>query len=660
MKRVLILYWLLVAIRVYGQGIQWPEALVIGELSCLELNPHQLEVMTEQTLYSKTFTSQNELSLFRQTDLYTLAQQFTYSVERDGWLGSTNHFADMRGRALLKQNKYIDKIGIEWMPLSSYYSQQDGNVFQTLIDIGPVVQLSPFDIPIVIHGGLSAIAWNKQFPKLKQLITNELNDTLGIYGGFDIGKTRSRLGELPLYFNGSFQGRAVEGAREIRANAGLLFATRIHSGDSLFAFFGDTVSDGNDAFLSQGIDQWGGYINSPRTLEHSLQFTGGVKGVERNGIKPAFHYSFNQYSLQYPTDKDLLNDVRNRMHRVALGLQSSEILDIDYRGNIFFCWEEDDKLFNLESIDDRSEQIVNIRDYDVFSTEMNHSLSKTWANNLGFDYSLHLSRYLRQYPLTYTSGSDTLESNDDYDEVVKKHDLSISVLPFEKVHVDLIGGYAVNYLFLLKAEQSDRSYIDRRYEVGLRAEFKLSESFIVEEELMASTDQKEFKFKLNRGRFPEYSRTMFSDLKAKWNISDSWSLQCQWVRSDWDNGYWDAAEYRDTIIDTLARDDYYAIQYKSTDQTVIVTADCLINEYFKIRGGCEFRDVYFREFRNGEYIINDLGAGYFAGPFIRFNIIVPQPVYLGKSVTLTGHIRRSIDNIADDFWDVSFTFETVF
>ncbi len=644
---------------VFGQGNDWPDAFLIADID-EENVVRPTEFSTEQTLYSKTFSSRNKGFLHFQKGRYTLSQRLVYSLERDDWLGSMNHFSDMSGKATRRTDGFFEYLGLEWMPLTSFHSQADGNVFQTLIDMGPVIHFSPLGIPVKAHGGLSAIAWNKQLPTFKQLVTSNLNDTLGLYGGLDIGKNGHRLGILPLYFNGSIHGRAVEGAREITGHAGLLFAVQMQSGDSLFAFVGDTISDGNDAFLSQGFSEWGGYVNNPRTVENSLHFLTGVKGIQRNGLSPSFHYSFSEYSLRYPSDPKLLNDVRHRTHGLTLAIESNRLFTVDYRGDLFFSWEEDDKLYNEDYIDEGAQRVVDIRDYDVFAAEMNHNVSKKFQNGLGLNYALHLSRYLREYPIFYVSGSDTLQSDDDYDEVVRKHELTFTVLPLKKVNVDLVGKYAQNFLYLLKAKQSDRSYLDRQYEMGVHSLIKPSDELIIEEKITAAVDQREFKFKLNNGRFPEYSRSIYSDFSVNWMISESWTLKGQWTSSYWDNGYWDASVYRDTIIDTLPRKDFYAIQYKSTDQTLLISSELKVNDHFLLVGGCEFRDVYFREFKNGEYLNNDLGAGYYAGPFVRVNVVIPKPAYLGNILTLKGHIRRSIDDIANDFWDVSFNLQAMF
>ncbi len=653
---------LVCSIALYGQGlVGWPDVLIMPEQSPRRDSAKAVTVQSNQTVYLKSVTSENRAALLKDDSLWALRQEVSSIEERDDWLGARSYRSDLHGRADYKGVPFIRSVGLEWAPTLHYEQRQKDVLFQGLADIGPRLEVAPYAIPVQLRGGVSALVWDDHVPTFEDIRYKQWYDTLGAYGGVEIGRMEGGIAGLPLLAYGSFYGRAVEGASQTTGLGMALYRTELSKGDSVFIYVADTMTNGNNAFISSGFSGGGGYVNTPRILDNSLRAVIGLKGVERLGIEPMLFYRFLHSYLKYPDSLALLNDAVNSRHAAGL-LGRGVIWGADYEGGIAMEFERDDKLPGLTISSGRDTFAVDVRDFEGFRPEMRHSIRRYWKNSLGFSYNYSISRYLREYPREYAYRGDTIQSEDDYDEALQTHRLEASVLPLERVTLRLIGEYARNLRFRLKASRSADSYIDRSYELGAVATLRPGDNLFLEERVAVQADIMEYKYKLFNGNYPPYSRTFASEAALRWRLSDVWRVFGQWSYSKWDNGYWDAPAYRDTTLDSLQRESYYAIQRKSTDQKINLMTEINPNDNLFIRGGIEFRDVYFLEFRNGAYITNDLGSGYVAAPFAEIDAAINN---LGAGprtnrIALRGRIRRVMDTIASDFWDMYISLEAWF
>jgi hypothetical protein len=649
----------LAAIAATGQGlVRWPEELIVSESPKRSDSASATAITSEQTVYLRSVRTDNRVAVTLLDSHAVARQQLSYTEERDAWLEARTSQSDLSGDVALRNVAFFDAIGVEWRPTLAYDHRQDQTIFQGLADIGPRIEASPFSIPLEVRGGVSALVWDDHVPGFDDIVQKRWRDTLGVYGGLEFGDASTALGPLPVRAHGSFYGRAVEGASQITGAGEMLYRAEMARGDSLYVHIIDTVSNGNNAFV--GGARGAGYINTPRVFANSFAAIAALKGIARLGIEPMLYYRFAHATLEYP-DSLVLNNAVNTRHAAAV-LGQGSLWGIAYEGGLAIEFEQDNKLpaLSLSATSGRDTLSVDTRDFEGFRPETRHRFMRYWDNGMGATYEFSINRYLREYPRLYVvDGADTIRSDDDYDEIVRTHQLEATVTPFEPFRLKLLGGFTRNLRYRLKPRRSADSYVDRTYMVGMHATIKPHEDVVIEERLTGRAEVMEFTFGLRNGAYPPYSRSIGSDARLRWRLSDMWNVSGQWDWSRWDYGYWDSPRYRDTTIDTTGRDSYYAIQHKSTDQKIILATELSPGRGMLVRGGVEFRDVYFLEYKNGGYVTNDLGTGYVAAPFLQMDARLGGAGPARRGVTVRGRIRRIMDTIADDYWDMHVTLEAL-
>jgi hypothetical protein len=639
----------------HAQANLWPLQLSVPQAGETVQDSLKIRYSLQQSLFEKSLKSVNEITWKPVDSIRHLEQNIIYEQKNDFNYDIRNHYIDLSGAFLRDLPLKGSSLGLSWTPVLNVHRNDTVGNARTTLDIGPVARYTWQTVPFYVRGGFSAIGWNDSLrTPLTDVRLSDSYERSGFYGALDIGDYARRLPYIPVYLSARLFGRSVkESGLGAIIGSGLL-ATGTQTGDSLFVYYGDSLSNGKEAYLGEGVDGTSRYTNTPWRIERSIQVMGGVRGRERFHLTPALVYGFSTNSITYPTTNNL-NDQKISRHFVnALGATDTS-LNIFYNGGIRFGWEQYDKLFAAdlgERADsyNRDSLSSNLGDYVEYAPRMDHQIGVKLPLNLLLGYKYALWRTYTEYPNFYLQDLDTVENDNDKDRLMALHQVSVSTVDYDKWRVQLFGelsDYTLNYL---RGGLSGANYNERRYAVGLNCTYAPLENLQFSEYGIAEARITDYQFKENHREplaRPPYSRSFRSVLEGTWKVNDHYIMTGKWTEKYDDDGYWYGSEYR--RIDSLTGlpekiPEYYAIVNKSIYYILEFSSIVPVSERLIFQGGLVFSDAYDREYKKGTYQIKDYGRGYIIEPFIKASVSISK-------IMAEFHLRRTINTIDEEKWD---------
>ncbi|MBD3391275.1 MAG: hypothetical protein GF418_04395 [Chitinivibrionales bacterium] len=623
----------------------------------------------------RTLTSSNSAVLRHNDSLGFVSQSMKYDVSVNNDLELQNHYLDLSGH--VTQDRYpfeFSSLGVEWMPFMNLNRGQRKSTTQNTLHLGPTLGLSVKGIPFRLRGGGAVDVWHDELPDhvsdydLRDV--RDMEEDIGVYGGISAGNgTEEILPGIPVYTEGSAYIREQDSANVATTRAQVLFLKELNLGDSLCLYVADSLLMGKSAHMS---DRPGGetqFSTTPHRVWHAVRATGGFRARPRLHFRPSVGYTFSLSTLAYPS---FLGDVQRTDHTIVAMLESAETFFLDYAGGIQFDFVEEDWMYRFsvplearrwaspdgDTVDNLDTLDKNLLDNDELVTAMSHRVGKYLDNGLGLTYTFEIRRNQISYPNFYyqdtDTAQDTVRSVEDADRIRHRHRLELTLLSRERVRVTLQGEYLKNVTSYVRAEKSDRNKTARLYRIEAGLAFSPLPMLSFEEAGGAKVNIETFHFPQARpGEFPPYSREFYSNLSGTWHIRRWCALEGLWDAIYRDNGYWDAKEYRDMPSDDVP-DAFYAIQTKSLETRLELATSLSFRQWLLTRIGAQLHDVYERSFREGVYQTADLGIGYEMSPFAEIR------VQAADRLLLDARVKRYIDTVADDYWDLSLALQAAF
>jgi hypothetical protein len=647
-----------------AQSNQWPVFFGIPQKVTSRADSARLTISSNAKVFESYEKNQTTLEWQPALDAARLVQRSTFETSHEEMNHATNQYIDLSGK-ILKDSILPGNgnLGLEWTPVSFLNVRQSGGGFQTTGDLGPLIEMNMYDIPVMVKGGISGNSWSDSLPSpVSQSRMNDVHGAAGFYGACRIGDTLRPVPGTSLYANGGAFVRSINQAGLAVVTGSALFAHGLGNGDSLFAYYGDSLSNGKENFWgSAGAGNRQQYVNTPWRIARSYLAAGGIKSKERFGFQPSVIYSFAENSVAYPTLQSVLSDVKERLHSLNFQLGTKSSLPVLYQGGLKISWGDEEWLF-ASDLSERAfsnrpptpRQLDSLRiklgDYGKYQAISDHALSITLPHELQVTYKLSAYRDSRTYTFSYKYDSnndgipDTIRNNDDNDRITVNNHLGISRSQFHGMDAEVYGEYSTYTLNFLKKERSADNYTEDGFRLGLNLQYRPSERFFIDERISADAEISDFLYKqvhIDPFDPPPYKRRFASLFSTVWNPFDGWELHGRWVENLYDNGYWYGREYRkkDAQRET---GDFYAIENKTIDYTL--EAGCaMVRTIFRLEGGCLFREIYDQRFEENVYRTSRLTEGHVVEPYTEFRLKY-------RSFSLKGRVTRMIRTRAEDIW----------
>lgn len=368
----------------------WPQALVVPAPSPLA-DSNRTAYGSDQNLYIRTFKSKDSVTIANNSASLSVNQNVDYELINDSRFNTEDQFYDLSGRFVKKRLWLGLSVGLEWTPVLILNQRTSREGILGSIEAGPVLEANPFGIPVGVHGGGTARGWTDSIGVVNAAEYGSLSRDKGFYAGGDIGSPVQPLPFLPLIVSVRGYGRAMGTSRLVSGTGFAFFHARLLTGDSCFAVYADSLTNGRDAFLgqAQGKPQ---FIDDPEKTERSYQVSAGIKGKPRFFLVPEAVYSYTEHTLSY---RDVWGDKKNTDHSVNFFLGTDSMFPVTYGGGIKIDWERQNKhslsgseggsepltpqlnLMNLEG------KLNSLDDYTGFRVAMIHTLQKYFGNGMG-------------------------------------------------------------------------------------------------------------------------------------------------------------------------------------------------------------------------------------------------------------------------------------
>ena len=655
-----------------GTAQTWPLDLQMPQV----LEPDDssgITITADQSINRAVFKSTDSVIYEQNDSLRYFRQLVFYKLKYDGQFRMSNQELDFSGSTLFKQTlvPWL-RIGMDWSPHATYSSDTLGGFMQGAFDVGPSVLIKPIPFPLRLKGGFSGRIWNELIP-VNPLNTSyaDFSTDRGFFGALEYGSTQA-----PLFIGtglwGSLQayGRHTGRANLAWARAGLLYGTEVFAGDSILLAVADTVSSGNDASLRQA----GGsvrYVADPENTTHSLRVAGAFKGASLFFVKPTLGYAYALSSRAYPAVYKNYLDEMNSSHTVCGALATDSSITIQYAGTFTAKGEQKNALFlspvgeRLTAFNAESLQ-VNLNDCDQFSIATEHHIALFSPESLGISYDFILKRNSKTYPRFYSTIIDTIRNIldttrnvNDYDWIMQSHRLTVVPLKLPICIVSMYGGYQLSNSSYLRKELSKDNSIDRTFRLGGSLTVIPLQPLQVGIKVDAEARTTEFSFPYAYwydgsidDDYPPMSRVLNFSLSAQWQVLPVCTLKGQWAELYWDEGTWVGKQYLDdrryTAQTRSQMNEYYALDKKWLTSSLDFSLVWVLGDYNTIEIGSQAQDVYYRVWSDSLKIfdINSLGSGYVLMPYVSGNF------YVTDKLSAQLKIKRYIDTIADDYWDL--------
>jgi len=655
---------------VTGQSNIWPENLSLPDTSQQKTSKKPLINFKNSLIVNDIVKSSNMLTVTKSDSISLLEQHLGYSIT-DFNNGVQSQSVDLSGSYL--KNRIFGSssaLGIDWTPGLYYYKSKSSGILQVPIDLGPVSELSIYSIPVELRGGISAYGWNDEFNRTSGFLSRgNYHGDPGYYGGCNIGDSILRWFNLPIVANFGILGKSIGGTALVVMKSSLQTAWGSRSNDSIYFMAGDSVSNGKELYGAGSNSTL--YSTTPWKVNHNFSLTGAIRGKERFFLRPAALYSYSLKNIKYPSQPDLLDDMRINKNNLTLQAATEGDRKITYSGGISFEWDNTDWIYNADARDISSDttasgekkRAVNLGDFDEFITKTDHDILLNLPYGFALNYQLHCAKNSKKYPYSYINGKhDTISNSNENDRVMIQNHGGILFTKDSVAALELYAEAIKNYQYYYRKERSGESMVSNETRIGCNAQFAFSK-FAIDETFFAVSDKGDYKFKnVHKGvNFdpPPYSRKFSSLMIVKWFVSDRWTVTGKWNEVYFDYGKWYGKAYSDNTV-TIDKN-AYAIESKSTDYTLQLLAGYTGNK-IEFDAGVLFRDNYLRvyDFTDSTYRTpENQSEDFLIEPSVRL-------AYIGKIGILEMNISRKFNTADPDIryfskkWILSLTTNLAF
>jgi hypothetical protein len=646
----------------FGQSNIWQVELGLPDTVSADTSKILPIKVTSELTANDIFKSKNSITFYQKNNSYLIQQNLEYLFSNYN-NGIQNHYIDLSGK-YLKRDIFKSKVdlGLDWTPGLYYYRSKNSGVVQVPVDFGPVIDLNLLSIPVEIRGGLSAYGWNNEFNRTTGLSVSSYHADPGYYGGCNIGDTLLRWLGLPVVANVSVLGKSIGSTALGVVKSSLKTVWGSSSTDSIYFTIGDSLSNGKELY-SAGTNSTL-YSTTPWKVEHNFSLTGALRGKERFLFRPAVLYSYSVKTMKYPTQPDLLDNVRTSKNSLVFQAASGEDALIAYNGGISFAWNNTDWIYNenmAKITADLKKQSTNLSDCEEYTALTDHDVYLRLPYHFALNYQLHASRCSKVYPYSYTAAGEVITNENESDRVRILNHGGLLFETTDTTAYELYGEYAQNYNYYYKKARSGESQTTDEYKIGFNANATLG-PLQMGEKVFAEVDRSDYKFKdVHKGdNFdpPAYSRKISSLMIVSWPINEQWTVTGKWNETYYDNGKWYKKAYSDSLH--VIENDYYAIESKTTDYSVQLLTGYLIGNA-QFEGGILLRDSYLRYFNNeiNGFKSDDGGKGYIMEPSLVFRYFVADMLVATKIIRKINTLDEKRWKINKN-WDASITFNLVF
>lgn len=617
-----------------AQSNSWPAVLTVPVPYEKAPDSTKLILSTDMTVFGSYEKTHNNIAWTPHFSAVHLVQRGLFETSSDITTSAMNQYYDLSGSVV--KDSVLPKggsLGLEWTPTSRLNLRKSSSALLTTGDFGPLLKWRINEAPLRIHGGISGTGWGNDLPaRIFESSTEQVNGDAGYYGGVEFGDPMQKLFGKPLYFNAEAFGRSIKQTGLATITGSGLFAADCGSGDSLFAYYGDSLSDGKENIFDNATNStsttWGEktpFINTPWRIARSMQTTGALKAKERFGFQPGMIYSFTEKSVSYPSGSFIpgaigamsnsLSDKQERAQTLNLLLGTRDGLPIVYKGGIKVTWGSEVWLFGKDlSITamslyrdslQRDSLKVKLGDHENFIAASDHYIGIQLPHDILFEYKLSAFRDSKTYTFKYIerrngagNGADTVRNTNDNDRITINNHFGFVARNLKTFDLELFGELTKYTLNNLRQEQSVDNLIENGYKVGTTIGYKPLEILSFNESIVADAEISDYLYKQIHKTIndpPPYQRRVFSTCTGIWKPLSAWEVKSKWNQSYYDNGKWYGAKYRDT-----GRIDYYAIERKTTDYSVELSL-AKVGSFSRFEGGLLYQNISGQQFRNTDY-----------------------------------------------------------
>jgi hypothetical protein len=663
--RIVIRITLIAAVTagpLFGQAGEWPLQLSIPQ-PLVVTDSNRVEYGSDQNLYIRTFKAKDSLAILKNTASYGVNQNFDFELENDSWLETKGQYFDLSGEAIKKGLPLGISAGLEWTPVLLLMQKSSWQGMLGSIEAGPVVKFAPFGIPVTLHGGASGRGINDSLSSISTSQLGQLQRDKGYYAGAELGAPAKPIPFLPLYVNANGYGRSMGTSKLLAGTASALLYYGFPSGDSLFARYDDSLTNGRDAFLGQAQGK-PHVIDDPEKNERSFQVLAGIRGKPRYFFMPGAYYSYSEHTLSYTGE---FGNRKNTANAVSAVLKTDPLFPVTYSGGITITWEREDRHAFFASqasggmslptnlfMKDREGNVVSLDDNRGYRISMVHSLSKYFSNGMGAEYTSDISRYSKDYPNFFVVNGDTMRRDPplDNDIIINRQKVTLVPIPSAWAKMTLFGEYSKNLTNYIRKEMSGNNTIDWFYRVGGTFDATIFERCTLSEALSADAKVTRYVFpETKRGKPPPYSRKLSSLAVLDAAVTGWLNLKTEWGETYWDYGTWNGREYLDSSSLALAQQaaaykDYYAIVDKTWQHSLTLSAAVRLFDLCFINAGCSYQYLDVRQF---DQVTREYSLTNYAGS--RVSPTASLSYQIGPQLLFKAAVVRTFD-IRDKFWDV--------
>jgi hypothetical protein len=637
-----------------GQVLEWPALFALPHETPVA-DSNGIKYGTEQSLYLKSLKSADTIAIFNNSPRYGLSQLVNYELKEDYWSNARNQFLDLSGEVVKKSLPLGLTAGLEWRPVLVYQRQSSSLGVLGALEAGPVVRFSPFNIPVMLHAGGTGRAWGDELTGGLDVdqYGNMYHDK-GVYAGLELGNQNAPLLQMPVYLNFKGYGRSMGMSNLVAATGYALLYHAMPNGDSLFALYEDSLVNGNAA-----LGQTGGkprLIDDPAKSERAFQLSAGFKGAPRLFLEPAVVFSYGQHSLDYLNRVNQSSDRLSRDYDVDFLLSTVPGFPVTYTGGFKIDWENQHRLHGTTSgavASGLNGIQLDLDDYKSYHVSMVHKASKYLSNGMGIEYSFDISRFSREYPVSYyLLGNDTIGTNNDNDLIVSKQKLTVVPIPVSWGSATLYYDFSKNLSSFIKQDKSSKNEIDWLYSIGGTYKNTVFGRCTLSEATSADANITRYVFTaMNRGSPPPYSRKWTSLTIADVALSQRASASVELNETYSDDGTLNSREYLDTTLlqnqEFMATyKDYYAITSKIWIHNIRLAIILQSITKMSINLGCDYQlnDAMIYDAVSNTYVSSPQ-AGKRISPFMLVDYEVTK--HLSGKVAVTYNFDSYLN-----FWDV--------
>jgi len=634
-----------------GEVPQWPPVLGLPQ-AAVAVDSNGIRAGTEQSLYIRRLKSMDSLSIMKNTPGYGVNQTVDYELTNDYWSDTRDQLLDLSGEAVRKGLPLGMSAGLEWSPVLIYNKYTSSFGLLGSMEAGPVIRFHPLGVPVMIHAGGAARAWNDSLGhSLSSASYDDFYRDKGYYAGAELGSNIIPFMRMPMFLNFKGYGRSLESSRLIAGTGSVLLYHALANGDSLFGLYSDSLVNGNSV-----LGQYGGrprFINDPTRTERGYEISAGYKGSTRLFLNPSAVLSYNRHVLSYNDARSSLPDRASTDYAVLAMLQTVPGFPVTYAGGFRIEWGDERTLTTLlPSAASAYALDINLDSYTSYKVTLDQCASKYFSNGIGAEYSFDISRSSRAYPNFYVQSGDTIMSNNDNDIIVNKQKLTVVPVPSSWGPTTVYYEFSKNLSNYIRSEKSGQNTIDWFYRLGGTYRNTVFQSCTLSEATSAEAKVTRYAFPvMNRGNPPPYSRKWTALTIANMALTKKIACAAEVNETYSDNGtlngrdYLDTVQLQDTAL-TVSYRDYYAIVEKLWAHSVKLSLSFHLVPSLSITTGCAYQ---LNDAKSFDPVSNDYSSAGSAGrrisPFGVMEFIFKKHLNGKASITYNFDTK-------ENFWDI--------